>query len=558
MSSRTKKYSSAFTIVELIIVIIVIAILASIAIISYGQWRNQLASKEVTNDLVAAASSMESARNFGEGYPVDIPTSFEASPNTLITYASGDTKSFCLDGRSAIDSSIYYFIDSASGSKVLVGTCAGGEGATPDTTIFAYDTTLPGCTSLTVQLPVGSPVNVAGSSIDWGDGVVEPLTVARQSHTYATPGLKVVKYKGPITTISTSTIAAASRPCLKEVRQWSNAAAPTTLSFQYSTNIERVASPPTSVTSMTNMFNGATVFNQNISTWNTSNVTTMSYMFQNAAAFNGSISTWNTGNVTAMNYMFNGATAFNQPIGSWNTSKVTGMFYMFRLATAFNQPIGSWDTSKVTNMMYMFSGASAFNQNISAWNTSNVTDMSSMFSAAIAFNQPIGTWDTSKVVSMNKMFGPFCSGSCSTTTYPGARSFNQPLSGWNTSAVTSMNGMFQNALAFNQNVASWNTANVTDMSYMFRSATAFNQPIGALNTSKVTNMAHMFYGAFAFNQNISTWNTSTVTNMDSMFYNASIFNQDLSTWNVAAVIIKPPSNFSLGAPAWTLPKPTWV
>lgn len=122
--------------------------------------------------------------------------------------------------------------------------------------------------------------------------------------------------------------------------------------------------------------------------------------------------------ITSLKNMFSSAFGFtekfNQDISSWNTSNVIDMSSMFYGAMLFNQDISKWYTSKVTNMSSMFQGAQEFNQDISSWNTSNVRDMSSMFSSAISFNQNIGKWNTSKVTNMSAMF-------------EGAKQFNQNI-----------------------------------------------------------------------------------------------------------------------------------
>ena len=185
-----------------------------------------------------------------------------------------------------------------------------------------------------------------------------------------------------------------------------------------------------------------------------SNVTNMLGMFQGAAIFNQNISSWNVSNVTNMDSMFNTANAFNQPIGNWNVSNVTNMDSMFNTANAFNQPIENWNVSRVTNMKNMFTQATAFNQNINSWNVSNVTNMNGMF-ANSAFNQPLGSWNVSNVTNMNGMFA--------------ISAFNQPIESWNVSRVTNMSVMFYRT-SFNQSLGSWNVSNVTDMISMFLSA----------------------------------------------------------------------------------------
>ena len=117
------------------------------------------------------------------------------------------------------------------------------------------------------------------------------------------------------------------------------------------------------VTNMTSMFRrnstGTSLFNQNIGGWNVSSVTTFSAMFFCSL---GGLNSFNNGGSTDINNwtlkttgtinmddMFNGAKVFNQPLSNWNTINVTSMSNMFQGASNFNQNIGSWNVSNVTS-----------------------------------------------------------------------------------------------------------------------------------------------------------------------------------------------------------------
>jgi gliding motility-associated-like protein len=140
-------------------------------------------------------------------------------------------------------------------------------------------------------------------------------------------------------------------------------------------------------------------FNQNISSWDTSNVVDMSGMFAEAVAFNQNINFWDTSNVTSMELMFNASLAFNQDIDSWNISNVITLENMFLEATSFDGNIGSWDTSGVINMGEMFYGATSFNQDIGAWDTSKANNMFGMFWDALLFNQDLSKWCVSNILT---------------------------------------------------------------------------------------------------------------------------------------------------------------
>ena len=108
--------------------------------------------------------------------------------------------------------------------------------------------------------------------------------------------------------------------------------------------------------------------------------------------------------------MFGNTWLFNQPLSSFDTSKATDMIDMFS-SSAFNQPLDHFETSKVKAMTYMFvngesptsvslrfrdkrnpqfkksSSAKAFNQDISMWRLDAIESMEGMFQNANSFNQ---------------------------------------------------------------------------------------------------------------------------------------------------------------------------
>ncbi len=125
------------------------------------------------------------------------------------------------------------------------------------------------------------------------------------------------------------------------------------------------------VTTMTYMFQGATNFNNASQplTWgnDTHQVQNMGFMFADASNFNQDISQWNVSSVQFMTNMFSGATNFNNagsPL-TWgeHTSNVKRMTSMFADAINFNQDISQWNIASVTNMKSMFLNATAYTNN---------------------------------------------------------------------------------------------------------------------------------------------------------------------------------------------------
>ena len=242
-------------------------------------------------------------------------------------------------------------------------------------------------------------------TVDWGDNVATSNHTGNASHIYADASDYTVRISGDFPRIYFND--AGDKDKIIAIDQWGTQAWTSMASaFQGASSLAGQATDApdlSSVTSMANMFDDATAFNQDIGAWDVGAVANMGSMFDDATAFDQDIGAWNVSSVTNMNQMFSGASVFNQDIGAWNVSAVTDMGSMFDDATAFDQDIGGWDVGSVTTMANMFDDATAFNQDIGAWDVGAVANMDSIFSNATAFDQNIGGWNVSAVTTMANM-----------------------------------------------------------------------------------------------------------------------------------------------------------
>jgi general secretion pathway protein G len=119
-----KHRAHGFTAVELIVVIGVLGILAGIVIINMNGWRQRTEANQVQSDLKAVASAMEEYRNANSGYPLSLPATFTASSGVTVTYTSGTSAGYCINGKSTPEPTVAYSIKSTGAMPVpQVGTC---------------------------------------------------------------------------------------------------------------------------------------------------------------------------------------------------------------------------------------------------------------------------------------------------------------------------------------------------------------------------------------------------------------------------------------------------
>lgn len=461
-------------------------------------------------------------------------------------------------------------------------------------------------------------------SIFWGDGTgtKELLQLSVWDHTYDSSGIYEIGYRGTFAGMYWNDATYTSREKLIDVLQWEQTGLQRIYNFDVwkncdnlvdftATGYPRITNSAT-LTSAGRFFDFCDVFNADLSEWDMSLVSSFQETFRGCIAFNNSsIVGWDVSNNSRMSQMFNGATSFNQPIGGWSVGNNGNFTNMFQNATSFDQDISGWDVTNgggAVNMSSMFRNATSFNQDISGWDVSNVTSFSNMFSNATSFTQDLSNWDTSNSTSFVGCFancpvGDLTNWDLSGVTSPtgGLQSIFQsnntgsnpnmsnwkwpstPFSArdslkffrtwtggdltekvvnpgtpeqytaWDMSACTDMHEIFSSNTVFDGDCSNWNVGNVLDLSLAF-AATVFNQDISSWNVANCTNMASMLPSAF--NQDLSSWNVGNVTNMNGFRH---VGCGDTTGWNMSSVTTATTqlvANLNYGT--WTLSQITTI
>jgi surface protein len=231
----------------------------------------------------------------------------------------------------------------------------------------------------TIYLPIYNGGNY-NFVVNWGDGSVKVIkSYLNNSHKYSIAGDYTIKIIGTIEGWSFGNVGTSSLNLI-EIKSWGG------LKFVdaegYFLNCSNLV-----LTGVTD-------------TPNLDGVTNMITMFRYCSSLTtvNNMNSWNVSGVTNMFLMFDGATLFNQDISNWNVSNVFNFGGMFQNTNEFNQPIGNWDVLGALGMGNMFAN-SLFNQDISNWNVSSVNNMDGMFSNAISFNQDLSNWCVTNIPS---------------------------------------------------------------------------------------------------------------------------------------------------------------
>ncbi len=501
-----------------------------------------------------------------------------------------------------------------------------GEEQNPFVSVWTVSppTTKNATSSFNGSKPISLPLVATGTYdfiVDWGDETSDHITSFDQAeiiHEYENFGTYTVTITGVLNGWSFNNSFYARR--IEEITEWGDLKLGNEGGYFDGCHMLKITATDqldvSGTTNMNRMFKNCRAITTipTIETWEVGHVTDMSNMFEHARQFNQDISDWNTSNVTNMEYMFTSANLFNQPINSWNVGKVTSMEAMFVNALSFNQNIGEWDLRSITNLQNMFAGGviprTTYDAILQGWATpildENTNQAVPRVKNNIVFHAGNSqfTVNSNAQIARNTLINNFnwTIIDIGSTTVPSDTTF---VSVWATTPNFSLSNTGKSIFNLSKSIAlpitstgtydfivDWGdgtTEHITSYSESNRShlyseagrytvkidgliqgwqfrGTGNAQKILAINnwgslqlgndgsyfkncsnlvlnatdtldTSDITDMNHMFAYCQKINNinGIENWDTSQVTTMEGMFDNALGFNQDISTWDVSNV-----------------------
>lgn len=258
-----------------------------------------------------------------------------------------------------------------------------------------------------------------------------------------------------------------------------------------------------------------------------------------------------TTKLTDMGWMMYWARNFNQDISTWDTSNVRRFDYLFAHCDSFNRPIDNFDFSSVRGINWMFFFCSSFNKKILPKVIPENRDIGwyNLLSWCSSYNQPLWPF-FKKINTCDNMFA-LC------------RNFDQDCSmiwqdvWW----VKSLSGVYYYADNFNNNIPKTLNNNywywiAIDMMFAyarrfnqdilpilkqckiryiygaFEAASSFNQPLNDLDVSAVKDLRCVFMWASSFNQPLDKRDVRSAESMNSIFKEAYNFSQNISNWQL--------------------------
>ena len=140
-------------------------------------------------------------------------------------------------------------------------------------------------------------VTTGEAVIDWGDGTIPDSVTGfnNVNHTYTNTGTYTISITGDISTLYCVNGASGSGNSIPitSIDSWGSLPIVTLMVQEYDRLVSVPPNIPSTVTTLTAMFQACTVFNDPaVKSWDVSNVTEMSFMFSMATAFNQNLADW--------------------------------------------------------------------------------------------------------------------------------------------------------------------------------------------------------------------------------------------------------------------------